>query len=94
MPQYLLLSLSGGEGSNGNAVVVVIIIRRHHIIPPIATVGSVYMSVCLSQSCTLLKPLDGMRCRGRDTRVAPSNIVLDGGTSFTGKFEGRNSCLL
>ena len=40
---------------------------------------SVCMYVChLSHSCTLLMLLDGMRPFGRDTRVVPGNVVLDG----------------
>jgi len=52
-------------------------------IPPTATdVTARGLSVCLSHSCTPLKPLDGMRCHLVGTQcLVPSNTVLDRGPS-------------
>jgi len=60
------------------------IIRRHRISDSAycdrcICAWSVCLSVCLSHSCTPLKPLDEMRCHLAGTLVwHPSNIVLDG----------------
>ena len=55
---------------------------------------SVCMCVCrLSHSCTLLKPLDGMRRHLAETLMVPSNTVLHRGPDHPreGKIWGRNS---
>jgi len=64
------------------------------IMLPIATDVTIAWSVCLSvrlsHLCTLLKPLDRMRCYLAGTIVVLNNIVLDWGhDAFTGRGDLR-----
>jgi len=45
------------------------------VIPPIPTHFSIAWSVCLSHSCTLLKPFDGFRCHLAGTFVGSSDTM-------------------